>query len=384
MTSPEPDPQPGTAVVTVDSEVAANLDEQMIVSAVEASERLTVYRAAKAVERTRIIRAASAQIANLQWGTDLDAVTRGAVARWALEAGIDPVRHIDMLGGRIYDNANLYIDACAAHPGFLGDEVVILAPLDRREFDPALLLEDDRDTLLEEQKRLNFERLGLQMHHGVPPEINDHPKQAAAVLVRLFFRDQQPSDGINWAGKYGQKKQDPVGEQHPIKTATTRAYRKAAKKRIPVWFKEGDAGIALEGIEHQIEQDRETVKAQMTGNPKLDGTKRFLSVAGADGLKIADTTGDRIHALKDPYDHRLPEVGTIKGVKETGTPDPYNFDADVTLLCEHCGNWDTVPHDQSTTPICSGGRGQKMRPATDLELNERAEEARIREEDLSL
>lgn len=327
------EPQPGTAVATVDSDVAATLDEHMIVSAAEASERLTVYRAAKQIERLKIIRVASVQIANLQWGTNLDAVTRGAIARWALEAGIDPVRHIDLLGGRIYDNAQLYIDKCAAHPDFIGDELVILAPLDRREFDPALLLEEDRDVLIEEQKRLNFERLGLQMHHAVPPEINDHPKEAAAVLVRLFFRSQKPSDGINWAGKYGQKKQDPVGEQHPIKTATTRAYRKAAKKRIPVWFNEGDSGIALDALEEQIEEDREHTKAQMTGNPKLDGTKRFLSVAGADGLQIRDNTGDRLPANRI-YTSANPDtdegVQKIEGIDPAAVGDQY--------ACGTCGS----------------------------------------------
>lgn len=315
--------QTGTAMVEHDS---ATIDEQMLVSAGEARERIIVYQTATERDRVKVIRAAAAQMANLQWGTELDAVTRGAIARWALEAGIDPVRHIDILGNRIYDNAKLYLDACAAHPGFVQDTVVLLAPLDRRTFDPSVLLAEDVEALKLEQKQINAERLSLQMRHGVPSKINEHGELAAAALVTLYFKGKEPAEGVNWAGRYGQAKKDPVGEGHPVKTAITRAYRKAALKRIPVWFKTGESGVAMEQLAAEIKDDKKRAKAQLTGNPALDGRRRFLSVAGAEGLHIRDTTGDRVHAPKDPYEHGLPEQQTIEGLVKTGDADPYQLD----------------------------------------------------------
>lgn len=381
----------GTAIVEID---ASTIDEQMLVSATEARERIVVYQTATERDRLRVIRVAATQMGKLQWGTELDAVTRGAIARWALEAGIDPVRHIDILGNRIYDNAKLYLDACAAHPGFVRDTVVLLAPLDRRTFDASVLLADDIEGLKLEQKQINAERYRLQMQYGVPTKINEHGELAAAALVTLYFKGKEPAEGVNWAGRYGQGKKDPVGEQHPVKTAITRAYRKAALKRIPVWFKEGDSGVQLEQIETDIKDDKHRAKAQLTGNPTLDGRRRFLSVAGADGLLIKDTTGDRVHAPKDPYEHGLPEPSTIEGLVKTGEDDPYHLDCDgsetvdvvthaaeVHVVCEHCGNWDAVPVGDSLTPECSASCGHQMRAATGDEIRDNEQEQRMRHEE---
>jgi hypothetical protein len=234
---------------------------------VDTAHKLEAFRQASRVMRARLIRDASVQIANLSWGKDLSQHAQAGVARWCLERGIDPIRHIYILGGNLYDNANYYLDKLAVTPGYLRPEIVLLAPLDKRTFEE---LDDERlrKQLLNEQRTLNAARLRGQMEWGVPAQINQYPDTAAAALVKLWFAGQtEPVCGVNWAGSMGRKKvsfrggirkesdRDPVGDQDPVKTAITRALRKAAKNRIPFVFNRQEDD-ALASIEQTIDEAR--------------------------------------------------------------------------------------------------------------------------------
>ena len=306
-------------------------------------------------------------------------LARAALSRFAYEMGTDPVRHWLVLGNNVYDRAELWYDLVTSEPDYHHHTVEHV----------------NDDTRLDDAQRK--ERAARRAEWNLP-----ETKGACIITIYVMRHGEIIAfPGANHAGnrkcyvavqKREGIKEDPVGEQDPGKTAESRAWRRAAKKAYPLWRFKRDipkdeglnvAELARENVSEMIAHESAEAKRLASTSALLDGKRELIDVPGAN-MKMVSTEGDRIHALKDPYGHRLPEVGTIKGVGETGTPDPYHADADVTLLCEHCGNWDTVPHDQSTTPICSGGCGQKMRPATDLELNERAEEQQIRQEDLSL
>lgn len=199
--APEKAPKASTALVTA----AKTFDEQAL-----------AFRMTDAVRKQELLAEAAAKLAETSWGMKLSPVARMGVARYAMETGTDPVRHWEVLGGKMYDKADLYYDLVAAQPDFLRDDV---------EF-----IHDDPGLGGEERAR----RQATRERWGAP-----HEAKGIAV-VTLYFRDRGPFVGVNWAGRGRKtadgKMQDPVGENEPTKTAHTRAYRKAAKKAVPLWF----------------------------------------------------------------------------------------------------------------------------------------------------
>ncbi|KPK09562.1 MAG: hypothetical protein AMS20_00125 [Gemmatimonas sp. SG8_28] len=240
-----------------------------MVTSEDAQTRLLAYQQAARVERTKILRHAAAQVAELSWGRDLSTEVRFALSRWCLEAGLDPLRHVLVLGGNVYDTAEYYMDRLASEPSFSHWKYELAAPLDTRQITAKSVGSGDLAVELKrKQIELNARRLSLQMDWGVPAEINDYPANAAAAVVTLFWKDGNAIveiQGCNWAGSMGRKTkynnpQDPIGDAHPVKTAVTRALRKAAKQKIPVWFTQREDKPLVE-IEEMIDQGREAMKA---------------------------------------------------------------------------------------------------------------------------
>lgn len=179
--------------------------------------------------QSQMIREAATAIAETTWGKDLSPLGRAAVARYALETGTDPVRHWEVLGGRLYDRAELYYDLLAATPDFVRDDV---------EF-----IHDDVRASAEERERRKLRRV----EYGVPDVVGEAKVAVkAAAVVTLTFKDRGPFVGVNWAPR---NRSDPVGDAEPVKCAQTRAYRKAAKKACPIWFlKHGTQLAAAEQV----------------------------------------------------------------------------------------------------------------------------------------
>jgi hypothetical protein len=149
-----------------------------------------------------------------------------AVVRYMLEIGADPMRHCFVLGGNIYLNAEFYRELVAANPKFLRDDVDFI--------------HDDPRASEEERAR----RKQLRIVYGVPENA------PGAAMVTLHYDGRGPFVGVNWAGV---REKDPVGKAEPTKSAQTRAYRKAALKAEPAWFK---AHPRLHAAEEVIAQGR--------------------------------------------------------------------------------------------------------------------------------
>ncbi len=297
------------------------------------------------------------------------------MARWCLAHRVDPQRHITILGNRIYDNAEYYIDRCAETGMVERAERIIMAPLDHRTFNPELVGDDNVTELRRLQQSVNTARLELQIRYGLPDDINEFPDKTAAVLIRLHLRDGRTFEGWNMAGSRGRKKQsrhgpggayDPVGDQEPVKTATTRAWRKAAKDFIPFAAETfAEEGVGLEHIEQRLADERERTKA--------------LEAQG-----ITNTMGDRLPleslAMIDKgYPGSTKPEGPVEGLREIASG--YELANEVLLICESCGNCDSLDTtDPHPTPECSGGCGERMRPMTAEEIQER----KIRKEDAQL
>lgn len=234
--TPEPAPEPAKDTKEQKLEAALFGAAKTFGERAQAYQMLSVYRQQKAIVET------AAALGSLSWGSKLSPAARAFVARYALETGTDATRHWYVLGGRMYDCAELYYDLCAANPKFV-----------RANGGPGF--EHLQARLIHDDERLSAaeraERKAARAAHGAP---EDSPGIA---VVFLYYKDSGPHIGCNWV-KVGTTKdgrqRDPVGMEHPTQTAITRAFRKAAKKAEPVWFLHHPA---LRAAEEVITQGRE-------------------------------------------------------------------------------------------------------------------------------
>lgn len=197
------------------------LEGDLLAMAKTPDERLTAYQLASAVRKNQMVAAAAKELAATGWGQGISAYGRSAVIRYCLEIGADPMRHVFILGGSIYLNAEFYRELVASNPAFIRDTVQFIH-------------DDVRAT--DEERAL---RKALRVEHGVPENA------PGAALVTLYYRSRGPFTGVNWAGV---RDKDPVGKAEPTKSAHTRAYRKAALKAEPAWFKQHPGLAAAEEV----------------------------------------------------------------------------------------------------------------------------------------
>lgn len=177
------------------------------------SERIANTRAALR-ERNELV----AAIRGTQWGRDTTPQMARAVAHYCHENGLDPVRHVEILGGRIYLTAEFYDEKGAAliRAGHVIPDEPDIISADPRLDD--LAAKGDEWAVTESTRRIR-ERI----KHGVPE------KSLAAVVQRFRLATTgQAVIGVNWCGGNGRR--DPVGDAEPTKTATTRARRRAWKQ----------------------------------------------------------------------------------------------------------------------------------------------------------
>lgn len=172
-------------------------------------------------QRDRMIRSMARQIANESWGKNLSPHTQAAMARYAMEAGLDPVRHIDVLGGRVYINAAAYMDRLAADPEFEGVA-----------FDP---ISDD------EAERARW---------GVP----DFAKAVFLVTIRHRGREFRE---VGYAPK---RANDSVGKEFPAEKARTSGIRRAARMAVPMWTQKMEQ--QFESVEALLTSERAAIPVQ--------------------------------------------------------------------------------------------------------------------------
>src|SRR5882762_5349506 len=105
MTAPEkPAEQPkGTAMQTQEpsdelGQEPGVSEDELIKAATTFDQKQLAFTLANQVRQTAMIRRAAAAIASTGWGHSITPVARAAVARYCLEVGCDPVRHVYVLG----------------------------------------------------------------------------------------------------------------------------------------------------------------------------------------------------------------------------------------------------------------------------------------------
>lgn len=187
-------------------------------------------RIQEARERNEMVKAIRATM----WGSNVTPQQAGAIANYCLLNRIDAVRHVDVLGGKLYLNAEFYRER-GAH--LIRDGIIEALEPDFINVDPRLdeLATAGDQWAIDEKAR----RLKLRIQHNAPEE-------AKAICVYAFRVKASGSliTGVNWCGggtkkkmitdrASGQKKlidADPIGDLEPTKTAESRAERRAWRK----------------------------------------------------------------------------------------------------------------------------------------------------------
>jgi hypothetical protein len=175
------------------------------------------------VDQNRARNQMLAAIRGTQWGKDTTPEQARYVVQYCRDNGLDPVRHVELLGGRIYLTAELYDEKGVQ---LIRDGIVNPDEPDYINADARLdVLAAEGDAwAIEERMR----RIRLRIQFAVP-------EAAAAAVVQRFHLAGSGKTivGVNWCGggvrgktQYG-KEADPIGEAEPAKTAQTRARRRA-------------------------------------------------------------------------------------------------------------------------------------------------------------
>ena len=197
-------------------------------------------------------------IRGTQWGQDCSPAIQRAVAHYCNRNGIDAVRHIEVLGGRIYLNAQFYDERGA--PLVLAGTVVFEAPQFVHD-DPrlaTLVVNGLTPTMKEWAAREYENRTRLRIELGIPDDATGACVYRARVGDTVLV-------GHNWCGgstKVKKKKDgtsyryDPVGDAEPVKTAQSRAKRRAWRQIVV-------AVPALEATVGAIEASVKLVNAEL-------------------------------------------------------------------------------------------------------------------------
>lgn len=177
-----------------------------------------------AAAEAQALRKMTVEIRGQQWGQSCSPEVQWAVARYCLRNGLDAVRHVEVLGGRIYLTAEFYREQGA---DLLLDGTVVPEEPQLIHADERLDLiakRDDEQGRWAKAERETRERMRVQ--YGVD---EDSP---AAAVVRFRLKSGAFIVGVNWIGGKESKKRDPVGQAEPTKTAITRAERRAWRQVV--------------------------------------------------------------------------------------------------------------------------------------------------------
>jgi hypothetical protein len=307
------------------------------------------------IEERKAINTMARAIMNLSWGKQLDQVAAQSIAEYARRYGMDPARHLDLLGGKLYPNAQYYIEQGAR---LMQDGIVTSVRQQHIEADVRLAArytnlrawedeakkegrtEDAADYARQarETRAEILERESLRIRFNVPE------KAAAAVVTWITLAGQtEPVAGCNWAGG-GVKQRDPVGDTEPSKTAESRSARRAWRQLVQVC-------PALTDRIATVDEDGKHVTAVIA-----ESRQRFEQVeANAPRLTSTSEVGERLLQAGDTgYGDDMLPPDAVRALAEANA-DPYGIDAEP------------APRAADATP---GAAEQTTRPgdAPDLSL----------------
>jgi len=211
------------------------------------------------IEMARIANETRKEMAKLSWGASLDQRALGAIAEWGRLHGVDVTQEIDLLGGRVYLNARYYLRRLSQ---LIEAGRVEYAVADHIHDDPRL------KQLGPEGDKERERRLRERIRYNAPD------KAAAVVVFRVKVRGMdQEVTGVNWAGN-GVRPKDPVGDAEPVKTAESRAARRAMRQLVGHVREAEEVEAVVESV-RSVEVEVERARAATTAEVEYQRTHRL-------------------------------------------------------------------------------------------------------------
>lgn len=239
--------QPGTAVTKKATPEQKPL-ERLLALAKTPEERERAYATIERYEQQRLLQEISNQVLSESWGNRVSPALRVQLVRFCLDIGADPMRHLEVLGGKPYLNAAYYMELTASAPDFVRME-------ERWAHETPELTDEEKEArrVLRGQFGIPLSipaTTGLFRDQRAAAEKKEPITVRAACIVSLFFRDRGPFHGVKWSPS---RAADDVGMDYPEQAARSRAWRKAGLQAFSPWFK---AHPAMERIEELVTQGR--------------------------------------------------------------------------------------------------------------------------------
>lgn len=223
-----------------------------------------------------------AAIRGTLWGKETTVEMARYIAQYCRENNLDAVRHVELLGGRIYLTAELYDEKGAP---LIMDGTIIPDEPDYINADKRLdkLAEAGDEWAKQESTRRQRARIDFNA-----------PENALAICVQRFRIKASEATivGVNWCGG-GARTKDPVGDSEPTKTAQTRARRRCWKQIAQII--PGYAAI-IGPIEEGVKAINDSLPVRTVEKPS---TQRALLAAQP---TYGDTvTAEAVEAESAPY-----------------------------------------------------------------------------------
>ncbi len=218
------------------------------------------------IDEAKARNAVTKAIRGTLWGKDSTARVIAGVAEYARVNGLDAVRHIEVLGGKIYLVGEFYLERAA--PLYQRGVLVPIEP-EYIHRDPRIdaLLKSSEPTHVEWATMEQFRRMQQRILFAAPEEA----KAICIYRVQIAATGQILS-GVNWAGGVrGRTKKDPnrwadpVGEENPTTTSFTRAARRCLRQLIEVLPEYGSVVRVLE--ERAVQASEAIVATEISSAP---------------------------------------------------------------------------------------------------------------------
>lgn len=179
------------------------------------------YQAALAIRKQQAMM--FAEVSKQSWGTSLDATQRRAIAAYCERHTLDPSM-IDFLGGRLYRNANFWLDRGAK---LVAAGLVEYVYPDYITADPRLktIAEDASDPERADRARQEWNRRQDERIRWQVPE-----EALSACVFRIKVKGMERE--VCGCKPVIKSDKDPVGNANPVMTAETRSARRAYRKVI--------------------------------------------------------------------------------------------------------------------------------------------------------
>lgn len=244
-----------------------------------------------------------AEVSKQSWGTSLDATQRRAIAAYCERHTLDPSM-IDFLGGRLYRNANFWLDRGAK---LVAAGLVEYVYPDYITADPRLeaLAQDANAGEVQEWARVESAR---RKQERIRWQVPEEALSACVYRIKVKGMDRE----VCGCKPVIKSDKDPVGNANPVMTAETRSARRALRKVI-------ELSPEVKQLYETVEVDWRDLSSAVqipAGDVEEDDRPTALALPGGAVIRAA---GVKVKPLADG-EYATPEAAPAR-MREPGEED---------------------------------------------------------------